>query len=59
MRISLSETNILKSEFEKTQRKISKDRGFKKLKVRPVEVQLRTGTKVKYDSLKQTEQKYN
>ncbi len=39
------------SKFEKVQRKIANKRGMKKLKVRPVEIQLRTGTKIKYDSL--------
>lgn len=38
-------------DFEKAQRKAAKKRGLKKLKVRPVEIQLRTGTKVRYDSL--------
>ncbi len=38
-------------EFEKIQRKIAQKEGLKKLKLRPVEIQLRTGTKVKYDSL--------
>ncbi len=39
------------SRFEKAQRKTAKKRGLKKLKVRPAEIQLRTGTKIKYDSL--------
>lgn len=39
------------SKFEKIERKIAKERGFKKLRFRRVELQLRTGSKVKYDSL--------
>lgn len=37
--------------FEAIQREIAKQKGLKKLKVRPVEIQLRTGTKIRYDSL--------
>jgi len=37
--------------FDKIQRGLAKEKGLKKLRTRPVEVQLRTGTKVKYDSL--------
>ena len=37
--------------FEKVQRNLAGKRGMKKLKTRPVEMQLRTGSKVKYDSL--------
>jgi hypothetical protein len=39
------------SEFVEKQRKIAKEKGLKKLVSRPVELQLRTGTKIKYDSL--------
>ena len=38
-------------EFITIQKELAKTKGLKKLKVRPVEVQLRTGTKVKCDSL--------
>ncbi|MEM6812702.1 MAG: hypothetical protein AAF549_09580 [Pseudomonadota bacterium] len=37
--------------FEKIQREISEKRGLKKLSLRSVELQLRTGTKIRYDSL--------
>ena len=37
--------------FDKIQRSIAKEKGLKKLRTRPVEIQLRTGTKVKKDSL--------
>jgi len=37
--------------FDKGQRELAKVKGLKKLRTRPVEIQLRTGTKVKYDSL--------
>jgi len=37
--------------FDKVQRDLAKKKGMKKLKIRPVELQLRTGSKVKYESL--------
>jgi len=44
--------HLSKSEiFEEAQRILAKSLGLKKLKSRPVKVQLRTGTKIKYDSL--------
>ena len=44
--------HLSKSEiFEVAQRILAKEVGLKKLELRPVEIQLRTGTKIKYDSL--------
>ena len=37
--------------FEQVQRNLARKKGMKKLKQRPVEIQLRTGGKVKYNSL--------
>ena len=39
------------SKFERSQRDLADQTGLKKLKFRPVEIQLRTGTKIKYESL--------
>jgi len=39
------------NKFDSLQRELAKKNGLKKLKTRRVEIQLRTGTKVKYDSL--------
>jgi len=45
-------TQLSKSnKFDKIQREVANQKGLKKLKARQVEIQLRTGTKVKYDSL--------
>lgn len=38
-------------EFIENQKKLGKEKGFKKLTTRPVELQLRTGAKIKFDSL--------
>jgi len=43
----LSQSDI----FDKVQRELAREKGLKKLKTRQVEIQLRTGTKVKFDSL--------
>lgn len=45
--------NVVSSsaEFIESQKKLGQSKGFKKLITRPVELQLRTGTKVKFDSL--------
>lgn len=48
---SLIGTVVSSSKFEKKQKEIAKNKGLKKLVVRPVELQLRTGTKIKHDSL--------
>lgn len=37
--------------FEKLQRSLAKEKGLKKLTSRPVQLQLRTGTKIRFDSL--------
>lgn len=37
-------------EFKEVQRELAKTKRLKKLKVRPAEIQIRTGTKIKYDS---------
>jgi len=39
------------SEFIESQKKLGESRGFKKIVTRPIELQLRTGTKIQFDSL--------
>lgn len=39
------------AEFIESQKKLGESKGFKKLVTRPVELQLRTGTKIKFESL--------
>ena len=48
---TLIKTVSLSSKFIKGQKEIGKEKGLKKLVSRPVELQLRTGTKIKFDSL--------
>jgi len=43
---------LIKSKlFEKIQRALAKEKDLKKLRTRPVQLQLRTGTKIRFDSL--------